>query len=780
MQAQSIVMLVDATPQVDASGASTGLRSLIERHMDKARWRLVYCDSVEAAQEHFQVSSLGGLIPELVVLNVDVQRGWPFCSTLKKSFASVPVIVVSQRLSKEVFNNHQKLDTRADAYHRLPDELDGLEISLSYFSSHKSETGTDEEGSSPRVKVRKGGRVNVPTGILQKLETTVAEQARALEDARREIEALEAERDAVADKNRRQVLELMALAPGGSGDGGAEAQALRERITTLEAQALDAVMREDELRQTRTALTSAKAELAKAAGRPDMDELVQRLQGEVAAARSADEELRKGLDAQAVELAALRTERDQLVQRQAAQQAARKSSPGMARPAVEALEEAREEARKEAQESADQLAKASVQLSSLATELRTTHDRRMQAEEALRRSEARATELEQKLAQRGAVSIDDLQDRLLRAEDRAEAAERAWSAAAARADQLQVFTQGAGAEIERLNQEKKSIDDALAMSRRLMREYATDAARKAEELKAEQVQQKELAERAEAAERRVEELTQSAEFDKSLVESLERELTELRSRTDEAESTANIVLEAELERRTEVNRALKGELELAVAARDAVSLELQQHKDDFGASKAELEQLNAIRWALSQELETKGQALQALLDEQAELSQRHATSSEAHAALAREHAEVVARLSELEVDLEKVSRVRGETILILEEHIIGLESRFIAVRDFARVCEARLIEAESSRMLIEDKLEAVLTELRSNALRGEVPPAMELPDRPTLPPDDFGDDDEDEDADEAEKADKAEAIGMREGDGAVAASDGTNGLNPQA
>jgi hypothetical protein len=47
-------------------------------------------------------------------------------------------------------------------------------------------------------------------------------------------------------------------------------------------------------------------------------------------------------------------------------------------------------------------------------------------------------------------------------------------------------------------------------------------------------------------------------------------------------------------------------------------------------------------------------------------------------------------------------------------------------------------------MLIEDRLEVVLTELRSNALRGEVPPPMELPERPTLPPDDFDEDGEDD------------------------------------
>lgn len=793
MRPQSIVMLVDGP----SSGEHSGLRDLILRTLDPTRWRIVHCQTVEAAQDHFQVGQIAGLVPELVVLNVDVQRGWPFCSTLKKTFASVPVIVVSERLTKDVFNGHQKLDTRADAYHRLPDELEGLEISLGYFASHKSETGEEDEGSSPRLKARKSGRVPVPSGLLSKLEATVAEQARALEDARRQVEALAAERDAVADKNRRQVIELMALHPGAS--DGAEVASLRERIASLENKAQASTMLEEETRQLRASLAAARAEASRLQERPDAEALVTRLQGEVQALKGSEVELRQDLDRRAVELAALRTERDQLAQKQT-----RTSSPGMARPAVAALEEAREGARREAVEAADQLAKASVQLSTLATELKNSHERRLQAEEALRRAEARAVELEKQLTQRPAAASDELQERLLAAEDRAEAAERAWAAASARADQLQAFVQGAGAEIERANQEKKAIDDALAMSRRLMREYATDAARKAEELKEEQAQRKALAERADAAEKRAADLVQAAEFGASLVDSLEREVAELRSRPagDPAERE---VLQRNLEQLAAGYRSQQGEIErfqaelaqagLKQAELEGMSSSLRAERDEALSQKASLAsellgaqdalalfeaQLEAAsasrdealaakrsfdvaRAELGAELDTARAAFEAT---QAALDAAKLELSQNQARFEQDHTEMAERQVELALEVEQEKRARQYVYEAMSNHAELVAQRFAAVREYAQKCEARLIQAEAGRTEVETRLEALLNEVQAQALRGEVPPDMELPLAPLfIDSDDDGEDDEDEG--EGEAPGEAEVPGAHESATAV-------------
>lgn len=807
MRPQSIVMLVDASGAPDGTGGASpagadgagqsGLRALILRTLDPAQWRLVHCHNVESAHEHFQAGPIGGLIPELVVLNVDVPRGWPFCTTLKKNFATVPVIVVSERLNKEVFNGHQKLDTRADAYHRLPEELDGLEISLGYFASHKSETGEEDEGSSPRLKPRKAERVAVPSALLKKLEETVAEQARSLEDARQKIEALEAERDAVADKNRRQVIELMALHPS---DSGAEVASLREKVAALEARSNELARLDEEARQLRAALGAAKAEVARLGERPDAEALVTRLQSEVQALKANEGELRRTLDTRAVELAALTTERDQLVERQKeARDKARVSSPGQQAPGA-ALQEAREDARREAVEAADQLAKASVQLSTLATELKNSHERRLQAEEALRRAEARAAELEQELSHRPSAAGADLEARLMEALARAEAAERAAAAEKSRAEQVLSLSQGATSELERLANEKRASDEALAMSRRLMREYATDAARKADELKEEQAKNKALAERAEAAEKLAAELSQSAEFGSSLVESLEREVAELRAHKAAGgggDAAEREVLQKNLEQLAAGYRGLQAELEAAAhklaeantkaaqanqeldearAEVFALTVEREHLVEKGAASAASLAAMELELARLNKELESAGHDHDAMLEtlqaEFGELTKRQAADAAALAAERGEKAALLARVEALVAEVDQEKRARQFVYQAMTEHADVVAERFEALRVYARRLEGRLIEAEARRAELEARLEALLSEVRAQALYGEVPPVMEIPLAPVF----IDEDDEDE-----EDEDKGEGEGGEaDTQGDVEAEDGTDGAGVEA
>lgn len=714
----STILLVDAELDV---------RAIIERHLDPAHWTLVQVSDGDVAMQQMKDQP-----PALVVLNVDVAKGWPLCTQLKRLHAAVPVVVVSFRLGKDVFNNHQKLDTRADAYHRLPEETEGFEISLGYFSSHKSEV--DEDSAPNRQRPRRGGgAVQVPGAVVQRLEATVAEQARSLEDARRQIEALEAERDAVAEKNRRQMLELMTVAPTPAREGGADTGALKDRIATLEADLLLSTRRDDELRDLKQALSARQAELDRLG--------TERSTWETAAKQSAqaleealhsEERTRTALDAQ---VSSLRSEKAQLAQRISELEQLAKNAP-MARS--EAVEEAREAARREAADAAEQLAKASMQLTALARELTQAHQARLAADHERRLSDARATALEQQLGQ---------------AMTRAESAESAWSTVNARLEQAQASLQSKADQADQAVAEKKSIEQALATSRRLMREYATDAARKAEELKALAERAKELETRTHAFTAKEEELTQALEFEKSLVESLEKDLAAAKA-TPAVPPAELEALRAELTSTQAALEAARGELEATrAAARAEVDAARAQAEAERDAAKkvadedletlkllaqAEIDDAKAAVEVARREADQRLEAQRADADKQ--LSEARQAAEEAHrqfetlrAEAANEIATARAVANEIEAQRQQAIATHASEREALASHVAVIHSRFEAVVGYARALEARLVMAESRRGAVEAKLEEMIAEVRAQALSGEVPPPMDLPSAPRRP-----------------------------------------------
>ncbi|MFO0747650.1 MAG: hypothetical protein U1F43_18590 [Myxococcota bacterium] len=558
----STVMLVDA---------GSGIRDLVERHIDPATWTMVEREDVDVAWAEATVKA-----PDLVVLNADVAKGWNLCAQFKRRFPAVPVVLLSYKANKELFNNHQKLPTRADAYHHLPDELDGLGISLSYFCSHKSETQQDEE--SPRPRVRSGSRVAVPTGVVQKLESTVTSQSREIEGLKRQIEALEAERDAVSEKARRQMIELMAASP--APDVANELAAEKRRVL----------------------------------------ELTNELETARSAARSA-------------------------LERAQASEDARKSAEATATNALSEMVGMRARSRA-AGNSAEQVAVLTAQLAQ-------EHERRMAAESAKAQADERAT-----------------------------TAERAWSGVNARAEELHQQLANRALEVERAVKEKSDVESALAMSRKLMKDYISEAARNAEAARASLERAREAEVAAAEAEAARAALQGELEFQKALVESLD---DTQRKGGEQAKAQAAHV--TELEAKLAETSAARAAAEEQLAAASARVKALEQ---DLVAAEAALTESSAALTAMQEAAAATKTQLEAEL-----IGARTSHDAASHAARSeREAAETAAR------------------------------ERFEAVRGWARRLERELENAEATRDAVLARLQSLVDDLRLVPIHHEPPPAL--------------------------------------------------------
>ncbi len=68
----------------------------------------------------------------LVVVNADLPKGWRFCTELKRDQATahIPLMILSGKATEEVFHEHQKLPTRADAYLKKPVLIDQFRLAV--------------------------------------------------------------------------------------------------------------------------------------------------------------------------------------------------------------------------------------------------------------------------------------------------------------------------------------------------------------------------------------------------------------------------------------------------------------------------------------------------------------------------------------------------------------------------------------------------------------------------------------------------------------------------
>jgi chromosome segregation ATPase len=700
---QATVLLIDGDT---SEGGTEALRELIERAVDLTRWQVLWCPDIETAHGYFAKSG-SRRNPGMLVLNVDVRGGWPFCTHIKKTYPTIPVLVVSRRLSVEVFQSHQKLDSRADAYHRLPDEEQALSISLSYFSSHESEVGRATTGV---LRTRPRRAVTEPQpGPLEQLEQTVAHQARALEDARRAIEALEAERDAMAEQHRRLMRDYAAAGPG------EEQLRLIERIAALDAELNRREVGVDDGDALRAALSES-------------DALVERQRAQLDALQSELEAERR---ANLAKVEALEAERLRVEDKLAASHG-KARAPILGLEDLDVLEAARTDARQEAAEAREQLAVVSVQLASLTAELKQAHERRLEAE-------ATARELEQVL-KAGAPLADAEGAR------RAEV-ERALADSLERNATLESALETLRGELAGLTSERQGLEEALQTSRRLMREYASDAARKAIEL--EQLGAQLAAGGAEGAtselQARVAELEEAFGAAQARVAELEQELG---ARGADGGQSATIAdLEAEIagfERQlfaaAEQQRAMSEQLAGLSASHAA---EVERLGDELTGLR---EAAAAERARLEGELGVATARVESAERARGELSIVVADLRGEHDALRARHAEVEAAYQALEARvgiaeasheadvsvIEKRRRELEEAIAsreALEGYLVLVSERFQSVVDYARRLEGRLGAVETARMSTEMQLESLLERVRQARPEGEVPPALALPAR---------------------------------------------------
>ncbi|MCC6620290.1 MAG: hypothetical protein IT385_03495 [Deltaproteobacteria bacterium] len=535
----------------------------MERHVDPTSWAVVQRDDVDVAWSEANLKP-----PDLVVLNADVGKGWNLCAQLKRRFPALPVVLLSYKANKELFNNHQKLPTRADAYHHLPDEIDGVAISLSYYSSHKAEI-EEEEAQQPR-RQRSSSRVTVPTGVVQNLEQTVRDQAREMEGLKRQIEALEAERDAVSEKARRQMMELMSVAAPGP-DLSGEVAITKRRVAELEAE-----------------LESARAITRDATDRAL--ELQESLRQVTAAAESAQSEM-----------IALRAHT------------------------------------RAAGNTAEQISLLSAQLAQA--------DQRRAAAEAARAA----------------------------AEERATTAERAWAGINTRAEELHQALQLRGLDVERVTKEKADVETTLAMSRKLMKDYISEAARNAEAARVANERCRELEEGAAAVDARIATIQSELDFQRSLVESLEGTQREAATQVAEREAAA---------------AAERSRLEARIAELEAEVVRTREAGSGDAARVQQLEEEIARR---QNDAGSLGQRLTALRTELAAVNEAAANYRQANEAAAA-----------------------------------AAYERFEALKAWAKRVDLRLHQAEATRDAVLARLQALVDDLNAAPSGRIEPPPMSL------------------------------------------------------
>lgn len=97
----------------------------------------------------------------LIVLNADMPKGWRFCAELKKdpATAPIPLMLLSGKATDEVFNQHQLLPTRANAYVRKPVDPADLRIAIMGLLFPASGGDVDIDLSIEAVEVTEAGGI---------------------------------------------------------------------------------------------------------------------------------------------------------------------------------------------------------------------------------------------------------------------------------------------------------------------------------------------------------------------------------------------------------------------------------------------------------------------------------------------------------------------------------------------------------------------------------------------------------------------------------------------
>ncbi len=549
-----IVLLVTAPAQTDQPSP---LVETVEREATRLSLTVALQPRGDVALAWLEGRLDGDLAqaPVAAVVDVDVVKGWNVCALLKKAAPGVPVLVVSHKFGAEVFAEHQKLETRADGYHRLPAELEQLAAALGQAIAGAAPAEGGRAGSEPRNT----SRAQRADAALSRLEQRALEQEREIERLRQTIEALEVERDAVAENARRQLAQR-------SGDEGAAAGRSRPPSGVLPPPPPPELGPDDLLPPPPPPEFPPSHDDGDAPPLPPEPVHDEDLMAELEATRS---ELQARELAWASERAVLAVE------------AAR---------GREGSEAAEDEARRTAESAADELARASEQLGNLAVQFAGAHRERVALRADKLRLEGRVSALEAEVV--ALIAREGSSPGLAAAGPSASSGLLATGSAAppplpgeggpelaARLAEVEGRLAERERELEQLHGARRDAEHALATSRKLMREYASEASRKAEELREATAHVLELEEALEAAvghvgvlEAQVEAMSAAAPPppEPSAV-SLELELAELRQTLAAAIVTHTQELEeARAEGDRKVAAALaEGDVRLSAAAAEA-------------------------------------------------------------------------------------------------------------------------------------------------------------------------------------------------------------------
>jgi len=368
------VLVIDNDPATE---------SVVSQEVDAARADTVVVGDVKAAHDYCKKRK-----PALIVLNVDLPKGWRLCTELKKSkkYRQVPLVVISEKATDDIFQQHMNLPTRADAYQNKPLDQDTLSLTfiglldyelgdpvdadgdeLDFELDFEMEVEDDEEPEAPP----KAEEIFDPT----ELQNRITELEEAL---KRERDGLDERLRAQAETGKKNVMAAVS-----------ERDEARAKIVELEGQLSQAQTAASEAGD---AATNQSAELSR-----QLEELRQQKEA-VEAERDAKSEQAGTASTQVEELTKQVEELTQKVadlteERDSAQTAADEA----ARAAVDAAEAAQQAAAAQQSASSD-VEKSATEAREANAKAEAAEIRAKAAEERADGAEKRAGELDSKYA----------------------------------------------------------------------------------------------------------------------------------------------------------------------------------------------------------------------------------------------------------------------------------------------------------------------------------------------------------------------------------------------
>lgn len=426
--------------------ADEKILAVVTSSVDPAAWEVTHFTETKGAFEKANENK-----PGLIVVNTDLPKGWKLCKQFKRQWKKTPLVLLSSTANPDVFRNHQKLEFRADAYHKVPEELENLPMTISMLLTAPTIEEPVPAAEDPVKRLKKENRT-----LKDRLKSskTLGQQIEA-DMARLTTENAEL-KARVAELDKKDAATVAASA-------GAESEAalaeLREEIAKRDAKLneLSGLLQESlnsngadaDLTSLGEALTAATTQLKKLTDQNrTLTEKAKLAEEELATLKAANpaEAATKAKDDALAELE-LANEKVSLIEAQ------RDTHLDRAMAAEKALQEMQVEV--------ERSAKALAQVG---------EDR-----ERERQLKAQSDESTQSVAELQA-HVAELEEELSQTTKRADTAEKAWTGVNARAEKANFALEAKISEFEQLEKRRDELEAALTTSRNLIKEYGQEVA----------------------------------------------------------------------------------------------------------------------------------------------------------------------------------------------------------------------------------------------------------------------------------------------------------------